>query len=362
MRDLFKKRILFFGGKGGVGKTTCASAMALARAKEGKRVLLVSTDPAHSTSDIFEKPFSREEREIYPGLTGIEIDADFEARRYIDGVKEQIAKLFSSSILKEAERQIELASTMPGVEEVALFDRMGELMVTHMDSYDLVVFDTAPTGHTMRLLRMPELMASWIEALSRRRRNLMKFGQNIEQAGSEPDPILATLERRKEKLEGVRARLMQHNFTGFVLVLVPERLPIEESARTAESLRDANVNVCVAQRLRSPGAFFYGKPFGNENEHKTGEIVLHQPGPYSFEFLFAALEGREDGIGLRTGLLDVLTELHQIAPPPRKRFDPGGHQLGHAQQAHRVAGGGCVEDNEIVGVHVRDHQLAHPVE
>ena len=244
MRDLFKKRILFFGGKGGVGKTTCASAMALARAKEGKRVLLVSTDPAHSTSDIFEKPFSREEREIYPGLTGIEIDADFEARRYIDGVKEQIAKLFSSSILKEAERQIELASTMPGVEEVALFDRMGELMVTHMDSYDLVVFDTAPTGHTMRLLRMPELMASWIEPLSRRRRNLMKFGQNIEQAGSEPDPILATLERRKEKLEGVRARLMQHNFTGFVLVLVPERLPIEESARTAESLRDANVNVC----------------------------------------------------------------------------------------------------------------------
>jgi arsenite-transporting ATPase len=244
MRDLFKKRILFFGGKGGVGKTTCASAMALARAKEGKRVLLVSTDPAHSTSDIFEKPFSREEREIYPGLTGIEIDADFEARRYIDGVKKQIAKLFSSSILKEAERQIELASTMPGVEEVALFDRMGELMVTHMDSYDLVVFDTAPTGHTMRLLRMPELMASWIEALSRRRRNLMKFGQNIEQAGSEPDPILATLERRKEKLEGVRARFMQHNFTGFVLVLVPERLPIEESARTAESLRDANVNVC----------------------------------------------------------------------------------------------------------------------
>jgi arsenite-transporting ATPase len=244
MRDLSKKRILFFGGKGGVGKTTCASAMALARAKEGKRVLLVSTDPAHSTSDIFEKPFSREEREIYPGLTGIEIDADFEARRYINGVKEQIAKLFSPSILKEAERQIELASTMPGVEEVALFDRMGELIVTRIDSYDLVVFDTAPTGHTMRLLRMPELMSTWIDALSKRRRNLMTFGQNIEKAGPEPDPILTMLERRKEKLELVRARLMQHNFTGFVLVLIPERLPIEESARTAELLRDANVNVC----------------------------------------------------------------------------------------------------------------------
>lgn len=246
MRDLVKKRILFFGGKGGVGKTTCASAVALAAAKEGKRVLLVSTDPAHSTSDIFERQFGREEAEVYPGLTGIEIDSDFEARRYIAGVKDQIAKLFSPAILKEAERQIELASTMPGVEEVALFDRMGDVIVSRADAFDLVVFDTAPTGHTMRLLRMPELMGSWIEALSRRRRNLVSLNQNIERrSDSEPDPILTALERRKDKLEEVRARLMQHNFTGFVLVLVPERLPIEESARAAEILRESNVNVCA---------------------------------------------------------------------------------------------------------------------
>src|SRR5438874_7772468 len=121
MRDLLKKRILFFGGKGGVGKTTCASALALAAAKAGKRILLVSTDPAHSTSDIFERPFSREEGEVYPGLMGIELDGDFEARRYVDQVKTQIADLFGPAIRKEAERQIELASTMPGVEEVALF-------------------------------------------------------------------------------------------------------------------------------------------------------------------------------------------------------------------------------------------------
>jgi len=271
MRDLSKKRILFFGGKGGVGKTTCASAMALAASKEGKRVLLVSTDPAHSTSDIFEKPFDREEREVYPGLMGIKLDADFEARRYVDSVKTHIAKLFSPSILKEAERQIELASTMPGVEEVALFDRMSDLIVDRMDAYDLIIFDTAPTGHTLRLLRMPELMSSWIEALSKRRRTLLTLNQNIdkvrlnpEQEDIERDPILATLERRKEKLDQVRARLMQHNFTGFMLVLIPERLPIEESARAAQMLREFNVNICgiVVNRVlpdNLDGAFYQAR-------------------------------------------------------------------------------------------------------
>ena len=252
MRSLLKKRILFFGGKGGVGKTTCASAMALAASREGKRVLLVSTDPAHSTSDIFGQPFDREEREIQAGLTGIELDADFEARRYVDTVKTQIAKLFSPAILKEAERQIELASTMPGVEEVALFDRMSDLIVGRLEAYDLIVFDTAPTGHTLRLLRMPELMSSWIEALSKRRKTLLTLNQNIDKVRLNPeqrtaiddDPILATLERRRERLEEVRIRLMQHNFTGFVLVLIAERLPIEESARAAQILRESNVNVC----------------------------------------------------------------------------------------------------------------------
>lgn len=306
MRDLLKKRILFFGGKGGVGKTTCASAMALAAAKQGKRVLLVSTDPAHSTSDIFERPFSKEETEIYPGLVGIEVDADYEARRYIDTVKEQIARLFSPSILKEAQRQIELVSTMPGVEEVALFDRMGELMVTRIDVYDLVIFDTAPTGHTMRLLRMPELMSSWIEALSKRRRNLISFGQNIDRVGSDPDPILTTLERRKEKLEQVRARLMQHNFTGFVLVLVPERLPIEESARAAETLQDANVNVCgvLVNRVlpeNLQGEFYQAR---RQQEQKYRDEIQRRFAKYPVEWI---LQFETDVYGLKN--LERLSEM-----------------------------------------------------
>jgi arsenite/tail-anchored protein-transporting ATPase len=294
MHELFKKRILFFGGKGGVGKTTCASAAALAASRAGKKVLLVSTDPAHSTSDIFERPFDREEREVYPGLMGIELDADYEARRYVDGVKAQIARLFSPAILKEAERQIELAATMPGVEEVAMFDRMSDMIVDRLDAYELIVFDTAPTGHTLRLLRMPELMASWIEALSKRRKNLLTLNKNIDSvrlnrsgASEDEDPILSTLERRKEKLEQVRVRLMQHNYTGFILVLIPERLPIEESARAAEMLRDSNVNVCsiIVNRVlpdNLEGDFYLAR---RQQEQVYRDEIRHRFSGYSIQWI-----------------------------------------------------------------------------
>jgi arsenite-transporting ATPase len=125
--------------------------------------------------------------------------------------------------------------------------------VSRSDEYDLVVFDTAPTGHSLRMLRMPELMTSWIDALSKRRRNLVDFDHRMDHVrltpqndpqGTAGDPILKALERRGEKLEQVRARLMHHNDTGFVLVLIPEKLPIEETVRAASLLRDANVNVC----------------------------------------------------------------------------------------------------------------------
>ena len=125
MRRLLEKEVLFFGGKGGVGKTTCAAATALAASRLGRRVLLVSTDPAHSTADIFERPIGADPVEILPGLHALEIDGATESSRYVVGVKAQIAQLFGHGILKEANRQIDLAASMPGAEEVALFDRMG---------------------------------------------------------------------------------------------------------------------------------------------------------------------------------------------------------------------------------------------
>lgn len=243
---LLDQQVVFFGGKGGVGKTTCSSAFALAASRQGKRVLLVSTDPAHSTTDIFETPIGGTERELSPGLTALEIDADAEAARYISDVKQDIQRMFSPGVLKQANRQIEMAAASPGVVEVALLDRIIELVTNRGGHYDLIVFDTAPTGHTLQLLRMPDAITTWIQALVRHRRAILDLDRGAEQsreAATEADPVLAALERRHARVNELRTIIMDRSRTSFVLVAVPERLVIEETARAAEQLADTGVHV-----------------------------------------------------------------------------------------------------------------------
>jgi len=238
MQGLLEREVLFFGGKGGVGKTTCAAAMALTASRSGKRVLLVSTDPAHSTSDIFERPIGADPRELLPNLWGLEIDAATESARYVAEVKDRVRALFGPAILKEAYKQIDLAASMPGAEEVALFDRMAGLIRGDDTRFDLVVFDTAPTGHTLRLVKMPELMDAWIRALTRSRRAMLGV-----EGDDKDDPILVSLRDRFDRLQTLRARLMSGRTTAFVLVLIPERLPIEETARALTQLDETGVKV-----------------------------------------------------------------------------------------------------------------------
>ncbi len=261
VRHLFDRRVLLFGGKGGVGKTTCAAAVSLAASRAGKRVLLVSTDPAHSTSDIFERPFGREERAVLPSLYGLEVDAEFEARRYLNEVRRQISTMFNPGVVREAMRQIDLVAGMPGLAEVALFDRMADLVLNRSNAYDLTVFDTAPTGHTLQLLHMPEAMGAWVQALSDRRQEALEndpspAGQRFpstrptDESGSlrasspaDKDPILTSLTHRRAKLASVRDVLTRYETTAFVLVLLPERLPIEETARALHELEHAHLHV-----------------------------------------------------------------------------------------------------------------------
>jgi arsenite-transporting ATPase len=259
VRFLTGQRILFFGGKGGVGKTTCSTAAALAASRQGRRVLLASTDPAHSIADVTGCALDAAEREISPGLHALEIDAHTEVHRYLDEARKHLAAAFNPAMLGQALRQIELTATMPGVEDVAVFERMTEILLTRQRDFDLVVFDTAPTGHALRLLNLPESMGVWVRALADRRREARDARAVAFTAGDgaeEPaDPVLAALDRRADRLERVRSVLMSR-YASVVLVLVPERLPIEETARSLAVLAGARIRVgaLVINRVLPEGA------------------------------------------------------------------------------------------------------------
>lgn len=241
---LTTSRIVFVGGKGGVGKTTLAAASAVATADEGVRTLLVSTDPAHSTSDVLETPLGPEPRRVSGELWAMEIDPEHEADRYIADVKARIADATPPRLMGEVERQIDLARVSPGAEEAAVFDRFTRILERDAEGYGCVVFDTAPTGQTLRLLSLPELMQAWIGGLISRREQVnvtgrmwrTVAGRAAGEAREAPDPVLAALEERRDRFRRARERLIDPRQTTFHFVLIPERLPILETEKAVRTL------------------------------------------------------------------------------------------------------------------------------
>jgi arsenite-transporting ATPase len=240
--------IVLYGGKGGVGKTTCAAAHALAHARSGARTLVVSTDPAHSLGDAFEHDLGPDPTEIRDSLAAVEVDPETGQEAY-RGVVEALAAEFRSAGLRlndaDLERLFE-AGLIPGGDEVAAL----EYIARYADAdYDAVVFDTAPTGHTLRLLDLPDVLAETlgvagdvqrrVRRTARAARSMM-FGPAAYWGDDGDGDAVSALH---DRIEAVGALLRDPERTGFRVVCTPERMAIAESERLVSRLREAAVPV-----------------------------------------------------------------------------------------------------------------------
>jgi arsenite-transporting ATPase len=225
------RKFLFFGGKGGVGKTTMASSTAAWLADNGYDTLLVATDPTVSLSEAFGQRIDEIKPTKIEGLEnlhGLNIDpkkAPGVFQRRLEGMTKEMPSTFGKDTF-----------STPCAEEMAAFDQFVSYLQDNY--YDRVVFDTAPTGHTLRELSMPFDWSSYMADQIENRRDLAaSLGWN------DSNETLAILRREKERYDSAVNVLSSGEISAFTLVLLPEKLPVEETARAIKDLAVFGINV-----------------------------------------------------------------------------------------------------------------------
>ncbi|MFQ6074660.1 MAG: ArsA family ATPase [Candidatus Bathyarchaeia archaeon] len=235
---------ILFGGKGGVGKTTCAIASAIHMAKSGRETLVISTDPQHSLPDSFDQEIGREVTPIrgVDNLYALEIDAEKLMERWLDEHREEILEIASSATIFEKEDVKDFfdQSIGPGMDEF-----MALLKIANMirgGGYDVYVFDTAPTGHTIRLLQLPDLMAEWVDFMQTVRSKSQYIAQTFfgSRLREKADVFLENLLR---DVKTVKAALTSRRRTRFVAVTILEEMATLESERLVKALNELKVPI-----------------------------------------------------------------------------------------------------------------------
>jgi len=244
-------RIVLFTGKGGVGKTTVACATALRIASTGVKTLVMSTDPAHSLSDAFDVELGSESLEVAPNLWAEQIDPQRQLEDSWQDIQKHAVKVLNWAGLNEVESE-ELA-LIPGLDEVfSLAD-----VKRHHDEgiYDVVVVDCAPTGETLRLLSLPDVISWYMERIFPVERRVMGVLRPVaKKVTSLPLPgeeVYGAVRRFYDRLDGVRRILTDGAVTSVRLVVNPERMVIAEAKRTFTYLNlfGYRVDALVANRL-----------------------------------------------------------------------------------------------------------------
>lgn len=222
LSDIDLTKYLFFTGKGGVGKTSIACATAVGLADKGKKILLISTDPASNLQDVFNQSLNGHGSEIaeIPGLTVVNLDPEQAAAEYRERVIAPFRGKLPESVIQNMEEQLSGSCTV----EIAAFNEFSDFItdVQKQSEFDHIIFDTAPTGHTLRMLQLP---SAWSTFISESTHGASCLGQ------------LSGLEERKEIYKKAVETLSDTDATRLMLVSRPETAPLKEAARSSHELQ-----------------------------------------------------------------------------------------------------------------------------
>lgn len=221
LSDIQLTKYSFFTGKGGVGKTSIACATAVGLADLGKKILLISTDPASNLQDVFGQELNGHGTDIseVPGLVVVNLDPEKAAAEYRESVISPYRGKLPESVIRNMEEQLSGSCTV----EIAAFNEFSDFITDEAKQreYDHIIFDTAPTGHTLRMLQLP---SAWSTFISESTHGASCLGQ------------LSGLEERKGIYKQAVSTLSDEKVTSLVLVARPDLAPLKEAARSSHEL------------------------------------------------------------------------------------------------------------------------------
>jgi len=241
-----KLKYIFFGGKGGVGKTTMAGTASIWAAQQGKRTLLASTNPVHSLSSMLGQDVFGKQTPVtgVSNLWAYEIDTKDTIEKSKNEIREKIAWFLKYADIKtKADEFVESATMNPSFEESAMFENMIDLMFDN--EYEVYVFDTAPTANARRLLGMTSVYAMWVNKMvqSREEATSLKALLSYSKKKKEKDPLMDYLLNLRNRMAHAKELLTDKALTSFFFVTLPEALPIAVITRFIEWFHEFNIPV-----------------------------------------------------------------------------------------------------------------------
>ena len=243
--DKEQKRLIMIGGKGGVGKTTCASAIALHFSGQGKKTLIISSDPTPSLSDIFEMEIGDRETPIkgVANLYGIEISSEVVLRKWKDRFGPEIYEVVSSFASLDYDF-VDYIGGAPGIEEEYMLNYILEMV--EGGQYDLVVWDTAPAGHTLRLLHLPQIFLKHLEAATKFYMNLYSYFEKLKDSVKlrrGKKSLLEIISGWEDLAEKVVSFIRDPEKSEFVIVTIPEALGVKQTERIVKDFDEYQLKV-----------------------------------------------------------------------------------------------------------------------